>query len=125
MSNNLTFVKAYTAGGAINANSIVKYGASDYAVLQSGAVSDHNMGITTEVATVSGDRVDVVLGGIADLKLGGTVTRGDRITSDASGNGVTAAPAAGTNNWIVGIAVISGVSGDLIPVFVNQEVFQG
>lgn len=125
MSNNIVLAKAYTAGGAINANSIVKYGAGDYAVLQSAAATDKSIGVATEVTTVSGDRIDVVLIGIADVKLGGTVTRGDRITSDASGNGVTAAPAAGTNNFVVGIAITSGVSGDIIPVFVKAQTVQG
>lgn len=125
MSNNILLAKSYNAGGALNANSIVKAGANDYDVLQAAAVTDKLLGVTTEIATVSADRGDVVLAGIADLKLGGTVTRGDRISSDASGNGVTAAPAAGTNNWIVGIALISGVSGDIIPVLVNPQVFQG
>lgn len=124
MSNNLGLVKAYTSAGAINPNSLVKFSA-DYTVVQAAAVSDHIMGVTTEVTVVSGDRCDVVLSGIADVKLGGTVTRGDRITSDASGNGVTAAPAAGTNNWVIGIAIISGVSGDIVPVLINQDVFQG
>ena len=127
MSNNILFAKSYNAGGAINANSIVKAGANDYDVLQAdGATAAAKLlGITMEVAAASGERVDVVHCGVADVKLGGTVARGDPITSDASGNGVAAAPGAGTNNRIIGIALISGVSGDIIPVLVAPSMLQG
>lgn len=124
MANN-GLTKCYTAEGAINANRIVKVGAADYGVLQAAAVGDKSIGISTEIDAASGERVDVVLAGIADLKLGGTVARGDLLTSDATGQGVTAAPAGGTNNRIVGMAIISGVTGDIIPALVSQGSFQG
>jgi Uncharacterized conserved protein (DUF2190) len=125
MSNNQLFSKSFNAGGPINANSIVKAGANDYDVLQAAAAADKVLGVTTEIAASTGERCDVVLQGIVDVKLGGTVTRGDPITSDASGNGVTAAPSAGTNNRLVGFAIISGVVGDIIPVYLAQGSLQG
>lgn len=124
MANN-GLTKSYTAEGAISANRIVKVGAADYGVLQAAAVSDKLLGISTEIDAASGERIDVVHEGIADLKLGGTVARGDFLTTDASGQGVTAAPAAGTNNQIVGKALISGASGDIIPVLVAPSMLQG
>lgn len=124
MANN-GLTKSYTAEGAINPFRIVKVGAADYGVLQGAAVADKLIGISTEVDAASGERIDVVQEGIADLKLGGTVARGDLLTTDASGQGVTAAPAAGTNNRIVGVALISGVSGDIIPVQLSLGSFQG
>ena len=42
-----------------------------------------------------------------------------------TGQGVTAAPGAGTNNRIVGWAVISGVIGDIIPVMIGPGSVQG
>lgn len=122
---NIGLTKSYTAEGAISANRIVKVGAADWGVLVAAAVGDKSIGISTEVDTVSGERIDVVHAGIADLKLGGTVLRGDFLTSDATGQGVAAAPAAGTNNRIVGTALIAGVSGDIIPVLVQPGSFQG
>jgi hypothetical protein len=124
MANN-GLTKNYLAEGAISANRFVKVGAADYGVLQAAAVADKIIGITTEIDASSGERVDVVHEGIADLKLGGTVARGDLLTSDATGQGVTAGPAAGTNNRIGGMALISGVIGDVIPVKVMQGTFQG
>ena len=124
MANN-GLTKSYTAEGAIGANLIVKVGAADYGVLVAAAATDKLIGISTEVSAASGERLDVVHSGIADLKLGGTVARGDLLTSDASGQGVTAAPSAGTNNRIIAMALISGVSGDVIPVLVDVVSFQG
>ena len=122
---NIGLTKSYLAEAAISAARIVKVGAADYGVLVAAAVSDKIIGISTEIDAASGERIDVVHEGIADLKLGGTVARGDLLTSDASGQGVTAAPAAGTNNRIVGMALISGVSGDIIPVKLQLGTFQG
>ena len=124
MANN-GLTKSYIAEGAIGAGLIVKVGAADYGVLVAAAVGDKSIGISTEIAATTGDRTDVIHSGIADLKLGGTVARGDFLTSDASGQGVTAAPAAGTNNRIIGMALIAGVSGDIIPVIVEPMSFQG
>lgn len=124
MANN-GLTKSYLAEGTITAQRIVKVGAADYGVLQAAAVGDKLIGIATEIDAASGERIDVVHEGIADLKIGGTVARGDFLTSDASGQGVTAAPSAGTNNRIVGMALVSGVSGDLIPVLLSVGSFQG
>lgn len=125
MANTLVFAKSFNAGGALAANSIVKAGANDYDVLQAAAVTDAFLGVTTEVASVPSERVDIVMSGIADLKINGTVTRGALLTSDASGLGVAAAPGAGTNNRVIGTAIISGVAGDIIPVLVLPGIMQG
>jgi len=124
MANN-GLTKNYLAEAAISGQRIVKAGANDYGVLAAAAVSDKFLGISTEIDAASGERVDVIHEGIADLKLGGTVTRGDFLTSDASGQGVTAAPGAGTNNQVIGKALISGVSGDVIPVLISPSMLQG
>jgi hypothetical protein len=122
---NLGLVKSYNAGGAITAYSIVKPGTNDYDVVLAAASSDKCIGITREFAAASGEPVDVIQDGIANLKLGGTVTRGDLLMSDASGFGILAAASAGTNVRVIGIALISGVSGDVIPVMIEAGSFQG
>ena len=125
MSNNHEFVKNYSAGAAVAANRIVKPGAADNEVIVGAAVSDALIGVSTDIAADSGERCDVIHAGIAPVKLGGTVARGDPITSDGTGQGVAAAPAAGTNNRIVGFALNSGVSGDIIPVLLAPSRVQG
>jgi hypothetical protein len=54
----------------------------------------------------------VQIGGIMLVKLGGTVTAGDKVSSGASGVGNTAT----SGDHVLGVALESGVSGDYIPV---------
>lgn len=120
---NPELIKTYDAGAAINAYTIVKFGATDYQVVPAAAVGDALAGVTTEVAAAAGERVDVIHTGIAYVVLGGTVAPGDPITTDASGRGVKAAPAAGVNNICIGRARYSGVSGDVIEVLLSPASF--
>jgi hypothetical protein len=69
--------------------------------------------------------VDVYLGGIGEVVLAGTVARNNFIVSNASGAGVAGNPGAGINNGAVGIALASGVSGDVIPVLIVPQRIQG
>jgi len=118
-------IKTYDASGAIPAYSVVKFTATDFQVTLGAAVSDKLCGITTEVAAVDGERCDVIHDGIAYASCGGTVAAGDPLTVNATGQVVTAAPAAGTNNNCIGRARQSGVSGDVIEVIVDFFVYQG
>lgn len=126
MYGNEHTVKSYKAGAQIAPNLIVKFTANEGEVTPAAAATDLLIGVSVEKITVpSGQRADIVHGGIAQVKLGGTVARGNEITSDATGQGVASAPAAGSNNRIVGIALRSGVSGDVIPVLMAPGVKQG
>lgn len=114
------------AGAAISAYRIVKHGAADGKVIQGAAATDALMGVADALgAAADGDRVDVITVGVAEVELGGTVTRGGLLTSDANGKGVAAAPAAGVNNRVIGIARVSGVSGDIIDVQLCPGQIQG
>ncbi len=124
MANTL-LNKAGTAEGAISAYRIVKPGAADGGYLQAAAATDFLTGVCESVAPASGERLDVVKSGIADVEFGGTVTRGGPVTSDASGKAVAAAPGAGSNVRIIGFAEVSAVSGDIAPVLVAPGVMQG
>ncbi|SFF13466.1 capsid cement protein [Nitrosomonas sp. Nm166] len=117
--------KNYTAGGAISAYRIVKAGANDGEVLQAAAATDLLMGVCGAIAPASGERVDIVKVGIAQVEFGGTVTRGQPVTSDANGKAVAAAPAAGVNNRIIGFAEVSAVSGDIADVLIAPGLMQG
>ena len=107
------------------ANTIAKFGADDDTMSIAAAVTDNMVGIFQHITSAAGKQVEVMLTGISDLKIAGTVTRGDLITSNASGQGVTAAPAAGVNNNVVGTAMRSGVTGDVIPVLLGPSQIQG
>ena len=90
---NPVFIKAMNAEAAIAAFRIVKIGAADGGVIQGAAAADVLLGVSDELGqATAADRVDVILTGIADVLYGGTVARGARLTSDATGRAVAAAP---------------------------------
>ncbi len=122
-----TLITTCIASAAIPKRRIVKFGASDGAVVLAAgpAATEFSIGITTEIDAASGEPVDVIRGGIADVEYGGTVTRGGPITSDSTGRAVAAAPAAGVNNRCIGFAEVSAVVGDVGPAFIQPFTLQG
>jgi hypothetical protein len=115
----------FDAGGAIPKHRIVKIGTADMAALAAAAATDLIIGVSTDVDADSGDRVDVVTSGVATVEYGGNVTRGTLVTADADGKAVAAAPSAGANNRVVGIALLSGVDGDYGSVLIVPHQIQG
>ena len=130
MYKNNGIVKSFYGAAAIAANTIVKFGAADDTVSPATAATDLAIGITNELPltatdVTNGSTVDVVIDGIGEVVLGAAVTRGQKITCDANSKAIPAAPAAGANNHIIGVALKSGAAGDIIPVLVEQSVMQG
>lgn len=117
MANEI-LLRNFTAGAAIGANRIVKFGAADGEVVQAAAAADLSVGVCGAVGPASGERVDVVMVGIAEVEFGGTVARGALVTADANGKGVAAA----STNRAIGIAQVSAVSGDIAPVMIAPSV---
>jgi|GEM_PF-596733 len=114
MSNPI-LTKAYDAGGTINAHRIVKL-SSDTAVVQAALASDALIGVAAStIGAVSGERIDVIMAGAADVEYGGSVTRGSLLTSDADGKAVTASE----DDRVIGVAMVSGVSGDIGAMLIN------
>ena len=100
----------FTAEAAVSPYRICKAGAADGGALMGAAATDALFGVADELgADAAGDRLDIHTVGLAEVEYGGAVTRGDQLTSDASGRGVTAA----AGNRGVGIARVSGVLGDI------------
>ncbi len=112
---NRGLVKSFTAGAAITAGRIVKFGALDGVVAHAAAAADFLVGVA-DYDAVSGARVDVILTGAAEVVLGATVVRGALLTADANGRAVTAA----AGNRIIGVAMQSGVANDVIDVLLVQ-----
>lgn len=127
---NKMFTKPYDAGAAVKSNRFVKFGADDDKVVQAAASTDLIIGAVNKVAppgsdAATGDRLDVEHYGIVDIRLGGTVTRGSKLTADSDGRAIAAAPGAGTNAQIGGIALQSGVVDDIVPVLLTIAAVQG
>lgn len=118
--------KTFKPGAAISGYRIVKFDSDDDTVIQGAAATDLLMGVANSLgAAATEDRVDVHVAGIAEVEYGGVVTRGNELTSDGDGKAVAAAPAAGVNNRIIGIAMKSGVSGDIGSVLIAPSMKQG
>ena len=104
--------KNFEAEGEIGPYVIVTHGTADYAVKAATGATVALVGTTDELGKLSNGRVDVCTGGIPEVAHGGTVAAGDPLTSDASGKAVKATAA---GNRILGFALVSGASGDIIP----------
>lgn len=123
--SNPTLYKSYIAAMAIPAFRICKFSALDTVTLAT-AATDASMGINGEVAPATGERADVVRSGIAYVEAGAAVAQGAPVTSDSTGRGVAAAPAAGVNNRVIGYAdEAASAAGDVIRVLIAPGVMQG
>ena len=114
MNSNEGLIKTYEASGTINEYRLVKFGTADRAALQAGASTDKFIGVAglpKGATAASGDSIDVIKAGVADVIYGGTVTRGDRLTSDADGKAISAEVLFGEKT-----AVVSGGSAGNITV---------
>lgn len=120
---NPRIIKSKTAGAAIAAKRFLKYSA-DGTVIQAAAATDDIIGVS-DLAASTGERVDVVMGGFAEVEFGGTVGRGKKLTSDATGKAVAAAPATGVNNQTGGIAQIDQANGDIGEALIQLGSVQG
>ena len=107
-------IRNYTAAAEVRENAIVAVGTNDNEVVSATAATDDIIGVSTNIPSASGARCDVIHVGIANVRLGGTVARGKYVTAGAAGVGVQA-----STGRVVGIALTSGVEGDIIPVLLG------
>lgn len=114
MSLNTLLTKNYTASTAVAARRFVKWGATDHAVVAAVAANDGIIGVTADLGAGAGERIDVHHLGLAEIELGGAVTRGDFLTADDEGRGVTAVLAADEIIRSGAIVMESGVEGDIV-----------
>ena len=123
---NRTLVKSFVAEAAITKRRIVKFGAANGQVLQAAAVADAMFGVAGELDAAINERVDVQVAGIAEIEAGAAITRGALVTADANGRAVAAAPSAGVNNRIIGIATTDALAADdVTPVLLAPGRIQG
>ena len=108
------------SGAAINQYRFTKRGADSDHVIQGAAATDKTLGIVDlpgvpGTVTVAEDLTDTIIadGKVCELTLGGTVTLGDRLASDATGRGVVTTT---TGDWVGAIAMEDGVVTDVIKV---------
>jgi hypothetical protein len=105
-------ISAYVAGADIEEYRFVQI-TSDYTVTLASAGS-YSVGVS-EGRAKTGDRIDVMHSGIAEIIVGaGGVSAGDVIESDATGKAITLDEGA-----VAGIALENGVAGDIISILIK------
>ena len=116
-----SFVHARRASAAIAAYLIVAFSDPENSSEIAGATgpTDPLCGTTGKIGGAAGDMVDRTLSGIGSVTLGGPVSAGDRLTSDADGKAVTTTTA---GHRIIGFAEEPGVADDIIDYFAAPGV---
>jgi len=124
--------KAYNAGGTIGGYKVVAAGSDDDTVVQANITTATSYLGVSEIAPATsssgwaiGQRLNVVMAGIAKVRAGGTIAIGAPVTANADGDIVAAAPAQGVNARCIGFARQSGSSGQIIEVLLAPFIMQG
>lgn len=123
----LAVVTFYNETTTVSEGTVMCVGAADNKAKLSGATPAINaglIGLAFNAATAAGP-LDIVTDGIFPGIAGGSITRGDPLTSDAAGAVITAAPAGGVNLACIGHALASAASGDRVPVQISRFILQG
>lgn len=96
--------KNYLTQGTIPPYRIAKFGSVDRSVALATAPTDLSIGVTGRYKgnAVEGERIDVIRDDFCEVEFGGTVTRGQALTSDSTGRAVAAIPAALAQTLIAG-----------------------
>lgn len=109
------------AGMALAQGEIATYSTTDDNCTRAGAAPAKLMGVN-RFTVASGQGADIAMGGVERVVIGAAVTRGDYLTSDASGRAIpiTLNPAGATYIAQLGQAMESGaVAGEYVAVKIN------
>jgi len=112
-------IQIFKADAAISKGFAVKFGTDDTHVAKGSVATGLLIGIAQSAPTAAEDLVEVAIGGGAKGYAGGTITRGDLVTSDSAGKLVTTTT---PGDRIIGIAMQSAVVNDLFDVLVKQSL---
>lgn len=106
------------AEAAVRQFRILKAGAALGSCVTASAPADKLLGTSDDLDHAIGEMVDMAVGPVPLVVLGGPVAAGDPLTSDANGAAVVAV----AGNRIVGFAENSGVAGDIVPYLRSLSV---
>jgi len=110
----------FLVAAAIDEYKAVKMRAVDFAC-EVATANAKCLGITGAPATAAEEEIPIIMFGEAEALLGDTVSHGDWLKSDASGDLVPAATAADN---VIALALEDGVDGDIARVFVLHVMVQ-
>lgn len=121
-----TFIRSYVTTADVAPFKFVKFSdvSASKRVATASAATDPIIGASDAQGGSSGNTVDVIRAGLAQITLGGTVAAGDELTSDANGNAIKLIAASGVKKRLAGIAEEPGVTGDVIDFKVADAIVQ-
>lgn len=122
---NHDFIKGFFSDDPIGARRIVTFAANDARVFQAASANDYTIGVSEFGATTAGQPVSVIMGGVAAVEYGGNVDRGALLTADENGKAVDVLSVVGTSLRVIGVAMMSGVAGDIGAVLIAPGVAPG
>lgn len=121
----------FRSSGAIVQYRIVRLAGTDL-VAQASAATDTllsvaKVGTAATVGGVNNQHIDLAdIGEVIFCEAGAAIAVGARITADALGRGVPAAPAVGVNNSVIGIALQPvAAAGSVFRLLITPQVLQG
>lgn len=114
------FEKSFTStndlSAAANLFCLVKADVSnDESIVLAAAATDPIIGVLVNKPK-AGKAANVQWLGSCKVIAGGTITRGDKVTSDSSGHAITTTS---SGNTVVGYALASAVAGDIVEIFLT------
>lgn len=116
------FIRAYEVSAAVLPYRIIKFSdtAASSKVATAAAATDPLVGTTGKLgASAIGGMADLTRAGIGSVQLGGVVTAGAKLTSDANGKAIATVTA---GHRIIGFAEGPGVADDIIDYFAAPGV---
>jgi hypothetical protein len=118
-------MKEVLCAAPVAAYTIATFGADDNTYETASSPEQPLIGVFEFATKAAGLNVRLALDGIAHVTIAGSVNRGDRITSNGYGQGITADPSPGENMNVIGIAMNSGTAPAIIVVLIHQDMIQG
>jgi len=113
-------IQTFKADAAISKGMVVKFGTDSKHVAKSALATNLNIGVAQSAPTTAEDLVEVALpGGGAKGLAGGSITKGDLLTSDTAGKMVsTTTP----GDRVIGVAMDDASADDLFDMFVQLSL---
>jgi len=128
MATELAFLEdSFTAAADLSSyqHRIVRLNGSGK-ITYAAAATHVSLGVLQDKPNGDGRAGLVRLLGISKVEAGALVAENALITSDSSGRGVTASPAGGVNNYVIGRAITAaGAAGDKFDVLLAPCIKQG
>lgn len=115
----MTEFRSYKAEAGVEGFRILKFGSANGTAVKASAATDKIIGTSDGLDKAAGELVDSAVGDVHEVRLGGTVARGDALTSDANGKAVATTT---VGHRVIGFAESSGVVDDVIPYLRSLHV---